>query len=156
MSPFNPFRVAPAAVIRYGTFDGFCGFVAVGTAGRGYDIADGNFGRDSLPRASPLAPPTGSRTVTFGHDTAGSDTTIIDTVLRQILDCITALEGRPSRPESASGDVSGVRPSSLTPSEDSQTSTPSNTSNNTSWLDHALGVPDDELKHVSDKHLSKK
>jgi hypothetical protein len=84
---------------------------------------------------------------------APSPSVVTRRVLRQLLDHIAALE---SRRESASVDVSCVRPSSPTPSEASQASTPSTTSNNAASLDHALGLPDDELKHAPDKHLSKK
>ena len=93
-----------------------------------------------------------SRTVTFGGDPAGGDALSNDALLRQLLARITALE---SSREPASVDGGGGR-TSPTPSMASQASTPSAASDNYASLDHALGLPDEDLQHAADKHLSKK
>jgi hypothetical protein len=145
-TPFGSFGDAPAE-----NLGGYCAVGSLGGraagGGLGSSVGGGHF------IVSPAAPPPVSRTVTFCRDTAGSDTPISDDLLRQLLDRITALE---SHREPASVYVRGGRPSSPTPSEASQASTPLTTSNNAASLDHTLGLPDDELKHAPDKHLSKK
>ena len=117
--------------------------------GLGYGAGGGSFSRAF---ASPVAPPPAPRTVTFGGDPAGGDALSNDAVLRQLLARITALE---SSREPASVDGGGGR-TSPTPSMASQASTPSATSDHSASLDHALGLPDEDLQHAADKHLSKK
>jgi hypothetical protein len=148
-SPFGSFSDAPPENLGgYGAVGSLGARAAAG--GLGSSVGGGHFSRGI---ASPPAPPPVSRTVTFVRDTAGSDAPSGDALLRQFLDRIAALE---SRRDPASLDVSGGRPSSPTPSEASQASTPSTTCNNVTSLDHALGLPDDEFNHAPDKHLSKK
>jgi hypothetical protein len=83
-----------------------------------------------------------------------------------MLDRLEALEGRrePASVEvggarsgvgGARSDVGGARSGSPTPSSASQASTPSAASDPAASLDLALGLPDDDLRHEADKHLSK-
>jgi hypothetical protein len=124
-SPFCSFVNAPAENLGgYGAVGSLGGRAAAG--GLGFGVGGGHFSRGITSPADPL---TVSRTVTFGSDPAGSDATRGVVLLRQLLDCIAALE---SRREPV--DVSGGRPSSPTLSEASQASTPSTTSNNAAQL----------------------
>ena len=145
--------VAPdASQGGYGVVGGFgVGGSARGgpVSGLGYGAGVDSFGRPQF--ASPAAPPPAPR-VTFGGAPAGGDALSTDAVLRELLTRITALE---SRREPASGDGVGGR-TSPTPSMASQASTPSATSDNYASLDQALGVPDEDLLHAADKHLSRR
>jgi hypothetical protein len=115
-SPFCSFGTASAENLGgYGAVGSLGGRGTAGGLGSG--VGGGHFSRGI---ASPAAPPPVSSTVTFGRDTAGSDAPSGDTLLRQLLDRIAALE---SHCEPASVDVCGGRPSSPTPSEASQAST---------------------------------
>jgi hypothetical protein len=117
----------------------------------GYDSVCGGGLGNGAPFTSPVGPPPVSRTVTFGRDPAGGDALSGDALLRQLLERIAALE---NHREPASVDPRGGR-GSPTPSMVSQASTPSATSDNAASLDLALGLPDEELQHAADKHLSK-
>jgi hypothetical protein len=148
-SPFGSFGAAGAIRVAPNASFGGDGVGGLGRGGPGYGEGGGSFSRGF---ASPVAPPPAPRTVTFGGAPAGGDALGNDALLRQLLARITALE---SSREPASVDGGGGR-TSPTPSMASQASTPSATSDHTASLDLALGLPDEELQHAADKHLSRK
>lgn len=149
-APFGSFGAAGDFRVAPDTSQGGYGVEGLARGGLGYGAVGGSFSRAF---ASPGAQPPAPRNVTFGGDPAGGDALSNDAVLRQLLARITALE---SSREPALGDGGGGR-TSPTPSMASQASTPSATSdNNSASLDHALGLPDEDLQHAADKHLSKK
>lgn len=152
LGPFGaagPVRVAPHVGFGgSGSVGGGLGYGAAGGGGLGYGAAGGSFAAFT----SPVAPPPASRAVTFGGDPSGGVVLSGDD-WRQLQARIAALEGSRA---SASIDALPVRAGSPTPSTASQASTPSATSDHTASLDLALGLPDEELQHAADKHLSKK